>query len=158
MPVLIHFSLACLLQCLGSILYCVQKKCEKDTNQFDRVRNVEMSHSMIFYWLINPVSTHETPSPILREADRGRAVTHEYSSDLRQEIIYHLCWAHLACHWRQLSKERHSSYVITEQNMCSIVALDVILANKQYKYKHIMPTKPMSNHINKPNFIEYFTW
>lgn len=53
-------------------------------------------HSMISDWLIDPVSIHKTTSPIMRQVDRGRALTHEYSSDLRQEVIYHTRWTRLA--------------------------------------------------------------
>lgn len=38
--------------------------------------------------------------------------------------------------WRQRSKERHSSYVITEQDVCSIVVLNVLLRKEQYKKAH----------------------
>lgn len=112
-----------------------KKKCEKDTNQFDWVKNVETSHSLIFYWLIDPVSIHKTPSPILREADRGRAVTHEYSSDLRQEMIYHPHWAHLT--WLTApgdsTQRRDPAHTLSQNKSCSIVALNVLFRNKGYK-------------------------
>lgn len=94
----IFFALGCL--CV-LVTFCVWKvwKAHKSIWLSENCWNVttipDEWYNMIFFWWIDPVSIHKTPSPILRQADRGRAVTHEYSSDLRQEMIYHPRWAGL---------------------------------------------------------------
>lgn len=110
---------------------------------------------MIFYWLIDHVSVHKTPSPILWQADR--AVTHEYSLRLRQEVIYHPHWASLE--WLKASEDstqrKGTAHVLTHNKMCLLRLKKNVLRKKLYLQKHAVHTKFLSILVHKSHFIFY---
>lgn len=77
-------------------------------------------HSTVLYWLIDSISVYKTVSPILWPPDRDRAVTHEHSLDLRQEMIYHPCQARSASLTASGDSSEETTHMLSQNKMCSL--------------------------------------